>query len=105
MTVERRFVVGLKDIRAVTLECKKCDARLSMKPEAMANAGPWECPFCTHKWLSDSTTPGKHFISSAMLLLRALSPSLVEEDDKAVGVRILLEFDEPTSGASSASAL
>jgi hypothetical protein len=30
-----------------------------------------------------------------MLLLRALPPSLVEEDDKAVGVRILLEFDEP----------
>ena len=98
MTVERRFIASLKDIRAVTLECKHCLARVSMKPESLENIAPWKCAWCNRDWLSDSKREGVKFISSIMLLLRALSPSLVEQDDdKNVGVRIFLEFDEPRS--------
>ena len=105
MTLERRFVFELKDIHAVTFECKNCTGRLSVKPDALETLSPWKCPLCLTDWLSDSKTQRTAFISNLMLLLRALPRSLAEVEDAKIGVRILLEFDELISGASSASSL
>lgn len=104
MTVEHRFVVGLKDIRSVTLECKKCGARLSIAPTPFGVAVVQNCPSCNELWLSASVTHGQYFVSPLTSFLQTLAKSL-EQDDERINVRILLEFDEPTSGASSASAL
>jgi hypothetical protein len=105
MTVERRFVVGLNDIRAVTLECKNCHTRVTVKPAALENISPWACQYCKTSWLSGEKKQATWFESNLMVLLRTLPRSLAEQDDKDIGVRILLEFDEPISGASSASSL
>ena len=96
MTVEHRFVVGLKDITAVTFECKKCGARLSVKVDVLASLTPHQCPSCTHDWVSDSTTTGRFFTAPLMLLLRALPPSLNAQEDASNGMRILFEFDDPS---------
>lgn len=71
----------------------------------MKNISPWKCSYCEHAWLLNEKTPEAWFTSSLMVWLRALPHALKEEDDKDVGVRILLEFDEPALGASSASTL
>lgn len=98
MTVEHRLVVGLGDIRAVTLECKHCGARLSHSPEGLKRGDLWKCPSCHRDWLSDSLVHSQRPTSDLALFLLTLSASRKtqqEGTDSAVGVRVFLEFDAP----------
>jgi hypothetical protein len=96
MTVEHRIVVGLGDIRAVTLECKTCGARLSLAPEALTRNNLWKCPSCPAEWVSDSTTDTRIFTSDlAMFLLKLQSSRETQRKgaDSAVGMHVFFEFD------------
>src|SRR5687768_4054478 len=109
MTLEHRFVVGLKDIRAVVCECKNCLARLSLKPDALQamlrSDRLIQCPSCYHPWLTGRTNPGQMYRSELVMFLSVLAPCIEIQEDNTTGVRILFEIDEPsTPGAPLATA-
>lgn len=97
MTAERRLVVGLGDIRAVTLECKRCRARITRLPDDKQLEIYTSCPSCNHPWWS---WPPGHLMrplpSAFNDLVKALRDAReLQGQDDAVGFQLLLEFDEP----------
>ena len=101
MTSERRIVVGLGDIRAVTFECKSCGVRVSYQPDD-SHLMPvnTNCPACNEDWWTTSTTRGSVFGTQADIvanLLTGLQGVRKLADQKSVGFRLLLEYDEPTT--------
>lgn len=50
MTVERKIVVGLEDVKAVSLKCRSCSLRITISPDRPRL--PNECPACQSSWLS-----------------------------------------------------
>lgn len=97
MTIERRLVVGLDDIKAVTFECLKCKARTTI-PSGAVREIPRVCNSCNELWRTQDiatlvTTSGpaaQAFIES----VRTMQIMIREKKDQ---FRILLEFDEPKS--------
>jgi hypothetical protein len=95
MTFERKIVAGLGDIKAVSFECKRCLARLTVSPDKMEL--PMQCPACRERWVftsgdynAVSASPYENFITSlgrVRLLLANGAP-----------FRILLEFSEVEAG-------
>ena len=55
MTIEHKIVVGLNDIKAVVLECRKCHTRVSVPPEDAKV--PYACP-SGHQWLPEIVDSG-----------------------------------------------
>lgn len=96
MTVERRLVVGLGDIRSIILECNKCKARMSANPEAFYGI-PEKCSFCNDIWwLRGEASPfqqsGKGTAEALINSMRTMRTILQEKKDT---FKILFEFDEP----------
>jgi len=56
MTVEKRIRIGIGDIKAVSLECSSCHARLTITPRS-AYAPTQECPGCHKLWQASSDDP------------------------------------------------
>jgi DNA replicative helicase MCM subunit Mcm2 (Cdc46/Mcm family) len=98
MTIERKVIFGLEDIKALVFECNECSARVSISPRDGKSINmPSKCPQCPQKWLAldlaqhDSVgSPVTNLISS-IERLRAIPAVVLKE----MGFRILLEFDEP----------
>jgi hypothetical protein len=91
MTIERKIVVGLNDIKAISLQCEKCEFRVSMSPDK--GTGPiLGCPH-GHEWskgeIETSHLPPLQRFASSLEKLRILM------GQKTLGFKILLEFDEP----------
>lgn len=96
MTHEHRLIVGVDDIRALTMECKKCATRLSITPQDTRAHFPADCPFCLHPWVAESSTT-KHIRTSILVVLfNLLQQARDTVDDDAIGVRLLLEFEGAT---------
>jgi hypothetical protein len=95
MTVERKIVVGLDDIQALTLECIKCTARLTVSPDGISGV-PRQCNRCNADWLipNDTAVVSEPFTLFATSLgkIRELLKTYKKEK---LGFRILLEFKEP----------
>lgn len=92
MTVERRVLFGLADIRRIVFECVQCKAQISVIPEEVKNP-PDSCP-AGHAWDWNVGT-GYHSTESPF---RALLSSLAKLRDplyEKMGFRILLEIAEP----------
>ena len=105
MTVENRLIIGLGDIRAVTLECSSCEARLSLSPDKITRAHLGQCPSCRTYWMSDTITQGQHPTSLLSLFLLTLGPARHTQQngsDSKVAVRVFFEIDV-TAPLSSAS--
>src|ERR1022692_1810663 len=49
MTVERKIVVGLDDIQAVSFECEKCHSRLTLPPDKIGEI-PQRCEQNRSAW-------------------------------------------------------
>ncbi len=100
MTIERKIIIDLEDIRAVVFECISCLSRVSIPPQTRGNTRiPNECPQCSAKWstldpLKDgdriSLTPHVNFVTS-IERLKFFSDELM----KMAGFKILLELQEP----------
>lgn len=99
MTYERKITVGLDDIKALTFECKKCKARVSLSPDVMTEV-PHKCPqlFCQHPWRPPDITPGYHgavrshfanFVDGLASIRKMIGAA-----DASLGFGIILEFDE-----------
>src|SRR5436853_6031559 len=61
MTLERRFVIGLADIRAITFQCKTCGGRVTVSPDKENLEEMHNCPLCSEVWgqraVGDGTPP------------------------------------------------
>ncbi len=95
MTLEHKIVVGLEDIRAVTLESlnpEGCRATFSASPDTIKI--PENCPQCGHEWIPTATTghlggkawPYANLISSIKAIRAQKAP------DNLSGFRIMFEF-------------
>ena len=96
MTIERRMIVGIDDIKAVTFECSKCGARTPIAVGSLREVPP-QCPSCNEVWWrnNDFTT---HVTTSgpvATAFIQAVRVLAAITGDKKDTFRILLEFDEP----------
>lgn len=91
MTIERKIVVGLEDIKAVSFQCEKCEYRVTMSPDNVQGI-PNHCPN-GHDWAQGENiamhVPPLLQFTTTLAKLRMLL------GQKAIGFRILFEFDEP----------
>src|SRR5437870_2402351 len=95
MTIERRIIVGLPDIKAIVLECIGCGARLSIPPDSVREL-PNQCQHCNRAWSIDNTSdyqskrsPVRNFAEAIEIIRR-----IMQRTGSGLGVRILMEFDE-----------
>lgn len=101
MTVERRLLLGLADIFAVTFECKRCGVRLTLAPDKVSVDALQRCPGpgCSAEWVNGAqATP--HGRSHGGSMARFLAALPLARESQAEGgdakVRIFFEFQEPT---------
>jgi hypothetical protein len=98
VTIERRFVVGLQDIRAVSLECVYCKVRLTVAPEKLRRP-PVTCPHCSERWTDiDGEQGALHTALVTAIKEAKFLPSpevLAARGQKPLGYTLLLEFEEP----------
>jgi hypothetical protein len=100
MTSEKKFVAGIEDIKALTLECSKCKARLTFSLSEKPGAIPFTCPGCNVEWRAQEYPYGANEpkVAPALKFISAVYMLRFRKDDpeqKPVGFRVLLEFDEP----------
>lgn len=95
MTIERKIVVGLDDIRTVIFECMGCHSRLSISPDKM-DRFPQRCSRCPQQWIMLDPASPSSADPPLSNFLRGLMESRVLIKSGTIGVRVLLEFDEPT---------
>lgn len=94
MTVERRLVVGLEDIKAITFECIKCKSRLTLLPET--TDWPDRCIQCGQEWIPlKATSPSSKPSSPVTFMLGGLQRLRALMQDTTAGVRVLFEIEEP----------
>ena len=96
MTIERRMIVGIDDIKAVTFECSKCGARMPIAVGSLREV-PQQCPSCNEVWWRSNDFP-THVSTSgpaATAFIQAVRVSAAMIRDKTDTFRILLEFEEP----------
>ncbi|HYW45917.1 MAG TPA: hypothetical protein VE959_23840 [Bryobacteraceae bacterium] len=99
MTIERRIVIGLEDIKAIIFECNSCLSRVGTTPQVGKHMHiPKGCPQCGAKWsLLDPIKYGDHDITPYANFVTSIERmrSFTKETTDAVGFTILLEFQEP----------
>jgi hypothetical protein len=99
MTIERKIIIGLEDIKAVIFACHSCLSRVSVPPQVGSHMRiPTECPQCRAKWsLLDPVKYGDHvatpYVNFVMSLQRLRA--FTKETTDATGFTVLLEFQEP----------
>ncbi|HEY0702622.1 MAG TPA: hypothetical protein VGD60_07630 [Candidatus Acidoferrales bacterium] len=93
MTFERKIVVGLEEIRAISFECYKCKSRLTVSPDDIRDI-PAACPHCNFSWrLPPDADVGP--ASPPKNLAVAIKEIRIRFGADVIGFKILLEFDEP----------
>jgi len=92
MTVERKWVVKLNDVKAVTFQCARanCEARITVSPTERNFQWPQACPM-GHRW-EFYETERRHSRDARFLI--ALQDIVTAKDSES-GFNVLLEFDEP----------
>ena len=87
MTVERKIVVGLGDIKAIRFQCKKCGAHSSLT-EINSYKMPLRCIGCNVEFRSDDPThhSALNELSEVLLNVKKYPNNHCE---------LLFEFDEP----------
>jgi hypothetical protein len=96
MTFERKIIVGLDDIRAVTFERNKCKTRITV-PAASLREAPRGCNSCPAVWWSATDVSTNVATSGPAIagFIQALVTLRVLIRENKENFRLLLEFDEP----------
>jgi hypothetical protein len=90
MTFERKIVVGLEDIASISLECVKCNQRITFSPDTKARQVSPTCSSCGHTWIPQDVSESPLGVFLQMIeRIRTINRS------NPYGVRILLEYAEP----------
>jgi hypothetical protein len=90
MTFEHKIVVGLDDIKAVTLECCQCHVRLTMSPDEVRF--PQRCRHCDAAWLLGDPSRYLSGTSAQLNFVDAIA-QIRKQMKEGVAVKILLEFE------------
>ena len=98
MTVERRIIVGLEDIKTLAFQCKSCTAKFSYNPDTVSSV-PFRCPACGHVWRAEEQAPYEPSEAAFVQLVKSISQirTAIQKRTGVIGFRILFEFEEPKS--------
>lgn len=91
MTIERKIVVGLGDIKSVSFQCDECKYRVTMSPDEIREI-PRGCPN-GHRWIQGE--PEASQFPPLLKFAENLGKLRTATSQKLLGFQILLEFDEP----------
>jgi hypothetical protein len=96
MTSERKIIVGIEDIKAITFECTKdqCRARISLSPNVQADA-PHACPQCGVEWRTGVKQRHDFTESAVQKLTGAVADLTAIKRTNPLNYRVLFEFEEP----------
>jgi hypothetical protein len=102
MTFERKIVVGIEDVKSLSLECNKCKTKVTHSPEEIAIPNQCPNPACNARWMplrgsgqNETLLPARFKLVNAIKEIRKRArENSVEGLGEIVGFRILLEFDE-----------
>ncbi|HEY4878048.1 MAG TPA: hypothetical protein VIH97_02905 [Candidatus Acidoferrales bacterium] len=97
MTFERKIVVGLEEIRAISFECHKCKSRLTVSPDDLRDI-PAACPHCNFSW-RQPIDPDAGPVSPPKNFAVGIREIRIRFGADVIGFKILLEFDEPRTRA------
>jgi hypothetical protein len=110
MTFDRKIIVGIEDIKSVTLECSHCQVRMTFSPDSVSIPNNCPNPSCNKIWVSpqfphanpfpttESKTPVQIKLIQAIAGVRHRSEeNKIERPKEPIGFRILLEFEEPVA--------
>jgi len=97
MTVERKIIIGLEDIKAVLFKCTACDSRMSVVTKADEPIRiPHECHNCHRTWSLLEPAQYEHVGSPFVNFTSSLTKIISHWNDGVkTGFRILLELEEP----------
>jgi hypothetical protein len=98
VTFERKIVVGLEEIRAITFECHKCKSRLTVSPEDIRDI-PAACPHCNFSWRLPEDAAVMPAGSPPKVFAFGIRELKIRFGADVIGFKILLEFDEPRRDA------
>ena len=96
MAIERRIIMGIDDIKAVTFQCSSCGTRTPVAINSLSEV-PQQCNSCHAVWwrsnefathVSTSGPAGTAFVQA----VRTFAAMIRDGKDT---FRILLEFEEP----------
>lgn len=90
MTFESKIVVGLDDIKAVTLECNQCHTRVTMLPDNIQI--PYNCQRCDSTWIVGDPRNFQAVTSAHLNFVNAIG-QIRKHLANGAPFRILLEFD------------
>lgn len=93
MTIERKIVIGLEDIRAVSFECVKCHAKVSVPPDNIGDV-PSRCEHCRQPWNVMNLQQFETFTSPFVGFVNCIGKIRLLGHEHS-GFKILLEFEEP----------
>jgi hypothetical protein len=107
MTLNRRLVVSMEDIKSVVLECLHCGVRMTFSPDAIT--APCNCPnpTCNKFWASPHypnavgfgmrSTPAQiKFLEAVQAVRQRDKEQKMERPNDPIGFCILMEFEEPS---------
>ena len=95
VTFERKIVVGLEEIRAISFECHQCKSRLTVSPDDIRDI-PATCPHCNFSWRLPEDPHAGPVASPPKNFAFGISELKIRFGADVIGFKILLEFDEPT---------
>jgi hypothetical protein len=98
VTFERKIVVGLEEIRAITFECHQCKSRLTVSPDDIRDI-PTACPHCNFSWRLPEDPQAIPSASPPKSFAFGIKELKIRFGADVIGFKILLEFDEPGRGA------
>jgi hypothetical protein len=93
MTFERKIVVGIDDIAAISLECNECKRRITFSPDNPMKSSNG-CS-CGHPWITKDALSLSAPESPFVLLFEAIKVIRTLVHNKSYGVTILLDYKEP----------
>ena len=98
VTFERKIVVGLEEIRAITFECHQCKSRLTVSPDDIRDI-PTACPHCNFSWRLPEDPQAASVGSPPKNFAFGIKELKIRFGADVIGFKILLEFDEPRRDA------
>jgi hypothetical protein len=100
MTFERKIILGVEDIKAISLECKHCHVRLTYSTDEIDKV-PEVCPRCNTRWLPTIHIPGDQVkkIPAVSFIEAIRNIRRQTQDEQVIGIpfgfKVLLEFEDP----------
>lgn len=99
MTVERRIVAGIDDIRSVVFQCSSCKTSITIPADSLREV-PRQCSSCNAVWWRGDEL-ATHVSTSgpaAVAFIQAIRTLAIMMREKKDAFRIFLELEERKSG-------